>query len=58
MMFLHDSIRRNSVYHRSKHVLSNGDHQPRTQRPRSSASAIPVCRHFFRLPSQPQVRVD
>jgi len=33
-MFLRDSIRRNAVYHRSKHVLSNGDHQPRTQRPR------------------------
>jgi len=55
MMFLHNSIRRNSVYHRSKHVLSNGDHQPRTQRPRSSARAIPVCRHFIRLPPQPRV---
>jgi len=30
MMFLRVSIRRNVVYRRSKHVMPNGDHQPRT----------------------------
>jgi hypothetical protein len=33
MMFLRDSIRRNVVYRRSKHVMPNGDHQPRTSAP-------------------------